>query len=98
VINRTSDSSHRFSYPDGVMTNPSNALDLSCHYYWETFDGNPPPWSNTGPAKLSISTFATTSRPALSGHTDVLGSEELHSKEDLGLITCRGIGCERYAI
>ena len=97
MINRTSDSSHRFSYPDGVMTNPSNALDLSCHYYWETFDGNPPVVEHwTSEAEHFYFRYDLKARTFRA--TYLLGSEELHSKEDLGLITCRGIGCERYAI
>jgi hypothetical protein len=41
VINRNGDSMRRFSYAEGVMASHSNALGLSCHYHWETIDGQP---------------------------------------------------------
>ncbi len=41
MINRNGDSMRHFTYGDGVMTSHSNALGLSCHYRWETLQGQP---------------------------------------------------------
>ena len=98
VINRNGDSVRTFAYTDGVMTQHSTALGLTCRYRWETLNGQP-----------RVVEHSTSDgehfqfRYDFEGHTswvtDVLGRElEIHYNTDHRVIASRDYGGERYAI
>jgi RHS repeat-associated protein len=98
VINRNSDSMRRFSYADGVMTSHSNALGLSCHYRWETIEGQlrvVEHWTSDGEHFHYRYDF----KHRTSWATDALGRElQVHYNEDRRVIASRDFGGEQYAI
>ncbi|MNH36109.1 hypothetical protein D3C79_968690 [compost metagenome] len=74
MINRNGDTVRSFSYADGVMASHSNALGLTCHYRWETLDGQPrvvEHWTSDGEHFHFRYDFAQ----RISWATDVLGRE-----------------------
>ncbi|MFK3908533.1 RHS repeat-associated core domain-containing protein [Pseudomonas monteilii] len=98
VINRNGDTVRRFSYTDGLMTQHTNALDLTCDYRWEVLDGKPrvvEHWTGDGEHYQFRYDFATRTRWA----TDVLGRElEVQYNKDNRVIASRDFGGERYAM
>jgi RHS repeat-associated protein len=98
VINRNGDSMRRFSYAEGVMASHSNALGLSCHYRWETIDGQPrvvEHWTSDGEHFY----FRYDFKQRTSWATDVLGRElEVRYNEDRRVVASRDYGGERYTI
>ncbi|MBA1188051.1 type IV secretion protein Rhs [Pseudomonas entomophila] len=98
VINRNGDTVRRFSYTDGLMTQHTNALDLTCDYRWEVLDGKPrvvEHWTGDGEHYQFRYDFATRTRWA----TDALGRElEVQYNKDNRVIASRDFGGERYAM
>ncbi|HDS1748810.1 TPA: RHS repeat protein, partial [Pseudomonas putida] len=98
VINRNGDTVRSFSYADGVMASHSNALGLTCHYRWETLDGQPrvvEHWTSDGEHFHFRYDFAL----RISWATDVLGRElEVQYNADHRVFASRDYGGERYAI
>ncbi|SEK57365.1 RHS repeat-associated core domain-containing protein [Pseudomonas agarici] len=98
VINRNGDSMRRFSYAEGMMASHSNALGLSCHYRWETLDGQPrvvEHWTSDGEHYH----FRYDLKARTTWTTDVLGRElEIHYNEDHRVTSSRDFGSEHYVI
>ncbi|MBG6128314.1 RHS repeat-associated protein [Pseudomonas sp. BG2dil] len=98
MINRNGDTVRSFSYADGVMASHSNALGLTCHYRWETLDGQPrvvEHWTSDGEHFHFRYDFAL----RISWATDVLGRElEVQYNADHRVFASRDYGGERYAI
>ncbi|WAC00434.1 DUF6531 domain-containing protein [Pseudomonas putida] len=98
VINRNGDTVRSFSYADGVMASHSNALGLTCHYRWETLNGQPrvvEHWTSDG----EHFHFRYDFTQRISWATDVLGRElEVQYNADHRVFASRDYGGERYAI
>ncbi|QKZ02404.1 RHS repeat-associated core domain-containing protein [Pseudomonas eucalypticola] len=96
VVNRNGDTVRSFAYTDGVMTRHANALGLSCHYRWETLDGQPrvvEHWTSDG----EHFDFRYDFGARTTWVTDVLGREaQVHYNADRRVVASTDFGGERY--